>query len=131
MPTTPTSSRTTRPVRPTSSSCSRGVGTSWKASPSAPTTTSRSTRTHSGEKLDYFDQATNERYKPYVIEPAVGVTRLFAIFLLAAYDEDVVNDETRTVLRLHPRLAPVQDRGAAVVEEGHADTAGPPGPQDA
>jgi glycyl-tRNA synthetase (class II) len=61
---------------------------------------------HSGEKLDYFDQATNERYKPFVIEPAVGVTRLFAIFLLAAYDEDVVNDETRTVLRLHPRLAP-------------------------
>ena len=61
---------------------------------------------HSGEKLDYFDQTTNERYKPYVIEPAVGVTRLFALFLLAAYDEDVVNDETRTVLRLHPRLAP-------------------------
>ena len=61
---------------------------------------------HSGEKLDYFDQATNERYKPYVIEPAVGVTRLFAIFLLSAYDEDVINDETRTVLRLHPRLSP-------------------------
>jgi glycyl-tRNA synthetase len=61
---------------------------------------------HSGERLDYFDQATNERYQPYVIEPAVGVTRLFAIFLLAAYDEDVINDEPRTVLRLHPRLAP-------------------------
>ncbi len=41
-----------------------------------------------------------------MIEPAVGVTRLFATFLLAAYDEDVVNDEPRTVLRLHPRLAP-------------------------
>jgi glycyl-tRNA synthetase len=62
--------------------------------------------THSGEKLDYFDQTTGERYRPYVIEPAVGVTRLFAIFLLSAYDEDTVNDETRTVLRLHPRLAP-------------------------
>ena len=61
---------------------------------------------HSGEKLDYFDQTTGERYRPYVIEPAVGVTRLFSIFLLAAYDEDVVNDEKRTVLRLHPRLAP-------------------------
>ena len=60
----------------------------------------------SGERLDYFDQATNERYQPYVIEPAVGVTRLFASFLLAAYDEDVINDEPRTVLRLHPRLAP-------------------------
>jgi glycyl-tRNA synthetase len=61
---------------------------------------------HSGEKLDYFDQTTGERYRPYVIEPAVGVTRLFSIFLLAAYDEDIVNDEKRTVLRLHPRLAP-------------------------
>jgi glycyl-tRNA synthetase len=47
-----------------------------------------------------------DRYRPYVIEPAVGVTRLFAMFLLSAYDEDVVNDETRTVVRLHPRLAP-------------------------
>jgi glycyl-tRNA synthetase len=61
---------------------------------------------HSGEKLDYFDQTTGERYRPYVIEPAVGVTRLFSMFLLAAYDEDVVNDEKRTVVRLHPRLAP-------------------------
>jgi glycyl-tRNA synthetase len=61
---------------------------------------------HSGEKLDYFDQATNERYVPYVIEPAAGATRTMAAFLLAAYDEDLVNDEARTVLRLHPRLAP-------------------------
>jgi glycyl-tRNA synthetase len=60
----------------------------------------------SGEKLDYFDQATGERYRPFVIEPAVGTTRLFAIFLLAAYDEDEINGEARTVLRLHPRLAP-------------------------
>jgi glycyl-tRNA synthetase len=41
-----------------------------------------------------------------VIEPAAGATRTMAAFLLAAYDEEVVNDETRTVLRLHPRLAP-------------------------
>jgi glycyl-tRNA synthetase len=61
---------------------------------------------HSGQRLDYFDQATNERYVPHVIEPAAGATRTMAAFLLAAYDEDVVNDETRTVLRLHPRLAP-------------------------
>ena len=61
---------------------------------------------HSGERLDYFDQAHNERYVPHVIEPAAGATRTMAAFLLAAYDEDVVNDETRTVLRLHPRLAP-------------------------
>jgi glycyl-tRNA synthetase len=61
---------------------------------------------HSGNKLDFFDQATNERYVPYVVEPAAGANRTMAAFLLAAYDEDVVNDEPRTVLRLHPRLAP-------------------------
>jgi glycyl-tRNA synthetase len=60
----------------------------------------------SGQKLDFFDQATNERYVPYVVEPAAGANRTMAAFLLAAYDEDVVNDEPRTVLRLHPRLAP-------------------------
>ncbi len=60
----------------------------------------------SHQKLDYFDQATNERYVPYVVEPAAGANRTMAAFLLAAYDEDVVNDEPRTVLRLHPRLAP-------------------------
>ena len=63
---------------------------------------------HSGEKLDYFDQATGERYMPYVVEPAVGATRTMAAFLLTAYDEDVINDEKRTVLRLHPRIAPYQ-----------------------
>ncbi len=61
---------------------------------------------HSGERLDYFDQQANERYVPHVIEPAAGATRTMAAFLLAAYDEDVINDETRTVMRLHPRLAP-------------------------
>ena len=62
----------------------------------------------SKQKLDYFDQATNERYVPYVVEPAAGANRTMAAFLLAAYDEDVINDEPRTVLRLHPRLAPYQ-----------------------
>jgi len=61
---------------------------------------------HSGERLDYFDQTTGERYVPYVIEPAAGATRTMAAFLLSAYDEDEVNGEARTVLRLHPRLAP-------------------------
>ena len=60
----------------------------------------------SGAKLDYFDQSTNERYVPYVIEPAAGATRTMAAFLLAAYDEDEVGGEARTILRLHPRLAP-------------------------
>jgi glycyl-tRNA synthetase len=63
---------------------------------------------HSGERLDYFDQSTGERYTPFVVEPAVGATRTMAAFLLSAYDEDVINDEKRTVLRLHPRLAPYQ-----------------------
>ena len=62
----------------------------------------------SKQKLDYFDQATNERYVPYVVEPAAGANRTMAAFLLAAYDEDVINEEPRTVLRLHPRLAPYQ-----------------------
>jgi glycyl-tRNA synthetase len=61
---------------------------------------------HSGQKLDYFDQANNERYVPYVIEPAAGVNRSMAAFLLSAYDEDEVGGEPRTILRLHPRLAP-------------------------
>ena len=61
---------------------------------------------HSGQKLEYFDQASNERYVPHVIEPAAGATRTAMAFLMAAYDEETVNDETRTVLRLHPRIAP-------------------------
>jgi glycyl-tRNA synthetase len=77
---------------------------------------------HSGQKLEYFDQATNERYVPFVIEPAAGATRTMAAFLLAAYDEDVVNDETRTVLRLHPRLAPFK---VAVLPLSKKDTLTP------
>ena len=79
---------------------------------------------HSGQKLDYFDQATNERYVPHVIEPAAGATRTMAAFLMAAYDEDVVNDESRTVLRLHPRLAPYQ---VAVLPLSKKDTLTPVG----
>ena len=63
---------------------------------------------HSGERLDYFDPATNERYTPFVVEPAAGVTRTMAAFMLEAFDIDEVNGEERTVLRLHPRLAPYQ-----------------------
>ena len=61
---------------------------------------------HSGEKLEYFDQANNERYTPHVIEPAAGATRTMMAFLLSAYTEDEVGGEARTVLKLHPRLAP-------------------------
>jgi glycyl-tRNA synthetase len=62
----------------------------------------------SGERLDYFDQQTNERYYPYVIEPALGATRAMMAFLIAAYTEDEIGGEARTVLRLHHKLAPYQ-----------------------
>jgi glycyl-tRNA synthetase len=67
----------------------------------------------SGEDLSYFDQDSNEKYIPYVIEPAAGADRATLAFLLAAYDEDEAPTaegkvETRTVLRLHPRLAPIK-----------------------
>ena len=78
--------------------------------------------THSGQKLDFFDQATNERYVPYVIEPAAGVNRAMAAFLLAAYDEDEVGGESRTILRLHPRLAPFK---VAVLPLSKKDTLTP------
>jgi len=61
---------------------------------------------HSGQDLTYFDQETNERFYPYVIEPAAGATRTTFAFLIDAYDEEEVEGDTRTVLRLHPRLAP-------------------------
>jgi glycyl-tRNA synthetase len=63
---------------------------------------------YSGEKLEYFDQATGERYVPYVIEPSAGVDRSLLAFLVESYDEDEQEGERRTVLRLHPRLAPVK-----------------------
>ncbi len=77
---------------------------------------------HSGERLDYFDQAANERYVPYVIEPAAGATRTMAAFLLAAYDVDEIGGEERTVLRLHPRLAPYK---VAVLPLSKKDTLTP------
>ena len=62
----------------------------------------------SGEKLEYFDQGTQERYVPHVIEPAAGADRATLAFLVDAYDEEEVEGRKRTVLRLHPRLAPVK-----------------------
>jgi len=62
----------------------------------------------SGEKLEYFDQATSEAYVPHVIEPAGGVDRAAMAFIIDAYDVEEVEGRTRTVLRLHPRLAPVK-----------------------
>jgi glycyl-tRNA synthetase len=63
---------------------------------------------HSGEKLEYFDTASGERYVPHVIEPAAGVGRTVLAVLCDAYDEEDVAGEQRTVLKLHPRLAPIK-----------------------
>ncbi|HEX8105410.1 MAG TPA: glycine--tRNA ligase [Solirubrobacteraceae bacterium] len=64
---------------------------------------------HSGQKLEYFDPQAKERYVPHVIEPAAGVGRSMLAFLCDAYDEEELEGgETRTVLRLHPALAPVK-----------------------
>ena len=63
---------------------------------------------YSGQKLEYVDTATGDRYVPHVIEPAAGADRAMLAFLVDAYDEDEIEGETRTVLRLHPLLAPVK-----------------------
>jgi len=63
---------------------------------------------YSGKDLRYFDEETREHYFPYVIEPAAGADRATLAFLVDAYDEDVVENEARVVLRLHPKLAPVK-----------------------
>ena len=64
----------------------------------------------SGKTLDYFDPETNERYVPYVIEPSLGVERLFLTVLVEAYDEENIGTQdkpdVRTVMRFHPALAP-------------------------
>ena len=62
---------------------------------------------HSGKALEYLDPATNEKFIPYCVEPSVGVERLVLSFLCDAYDEEELEGgDTRTVLHLHPALAP-------------------------
>ena len=89
------------------------AGRSSRASRTAATTTSASTREYSGEKLEYFDQATGERYVPHVIEPAAGVDRACSRSSSTPTTRTRSEGEKRTVLRLHPRLAPVKVGGAA------------------
>jgi glycyl-tRNA synthetase len=60
----------------------------------------------SGKTMEYFDETSKQKIVPHVIEPAVGVDRIFLAVMCSAYYEDVVEGEKRTVLRLHPRLAP-------------------------
>jgi len=64
---------------------------------------------HSSKDLQYHDPISNERYLPHVIEPSLGVDRVLLAFLISAYDEETLEgDDVRVVLRLHPRLAPIQ-----------------------
>ena len=79
---------------------------------------------HSGTDLSYFDQATGERYTPYVIEPAAGLSRSLMTFLVDAYAEDEAPNtkggvDKRVVLRLDPRLSPV--KAAVLPLSGNAD----------
>jgi glycyl-tRNA synthetase len=62
---------------------------------------------HSGTKLEFVGEG-GERYTPYVIEPAVSIERIFVAMLVDGYDEEVVAERDRTVLRLHPLIAPVK-----------------------
>ena len=65
----------------------------------------------SGQDMSYFDDSTNEKYVPYVIEPSLGADRVVLAFLCSAYDEEVLDAEkndVRTVMRFHPALAPVK-----------------------
>ena len=63
---------------------------------------------HSGQKIEYVDTATGDRYVPHVIEPAAGLGRTVLTLLCDAYDEDEIGGEQRTVLRLLPRMAPIK-----------------------
>ncbi len=64
---------------------------------------------HSGKDMTYFDPETNEHYIPYVIEPSLGADRVALAFLVDAYDEETIGEgDVRTVLHLHPALAPVK-----------------------
>ena len=86
---------------------------------------------HSGVDLSYFDQAKQERWVPYVIEPAAGLTRAVLAFMLDAYDEDEAPNtkggvDKRTVMRFDPRLAPVK---VAVLPLSRNEQLSPEGPR--
>ncbi|CAN0329680.1 unnamed protein product [Pylaiella littoralis] len=62
----------------------------------------------SGKSMEYFDERTKSKYVPHVIEPSLGVDRLFLAVMVSAYHEDEVGGEKRTLLRFHPRMAPIK-----------------------
>jgi len=64
--------------------------------------------THSGKDLSYIDPVSQEKYIPHVVETSAGVDRNFLMCLSDAYNEEIVNDETRVVLKFNPRLSPIK-----------------------
>ena len=64
---------------------------------------------HSGESMEFFDDVTGEKYIPYVIEPSLGADRVTLAFLVDAYDEEQIGEnDVRTVMHFHPALAPIK-----------------------
>lgn len=63
---------------------------------------------YSGKSFKYFDETTKEKFTPYIIETSAGASRSFMAFLIDSYEEEIVNDEQRNVLKLHPKLAPIK-----------------------
>ena len=112
------SCRTTRARRATSSTCTRSAGSELEGVANRGDYDLRQHAEPPGTTLEWIGH--EERYVPYVIEPAIGVDRAVLAFLCDAYDEEVVADRPRTLLRLHPRLAPVK---AAVLPLIGKDTA--------
>lgn len=78
---------------------------------------------HSKQSLEYLDPETNERYIPYVVEPSLGVERLFLTVLCNAYDKEQLENEEREVLRLHPFLAPMKVTVLPLVKKYHQEKA--------
>jgi len=84
----------------------------------------RSHQEHAEVNLEYFDEITKERYLPYVIEPSLGVERLFLSLLSEAYTEETLEkDETRINLKLHPALAPYKVAVLPLMKKHHREEA--------
>src|SRR5574344_1829238 len=78
---------------------------------------------YSNESLEYLDPETNEKYIPYVIEPSLGVERLFLTILCSAYNIEKLENEDRIVLKLHPCLSPIKVNILPLVKKYHSEKA--------
>ena len=78
---------------------------------------------HSKQDLRYLDPVTNEKYLPYVIEPSVGLDRLVLALLADAYKEEILENETRLVLKINPSLAPLKVTILPLIKKHHSEKA--------